>query len=370
MLRDPEIVTVGLSSTLLADDFGPVEGYNGQEELICALKARSNTKKPWPKLILTTAGIDYPAYDQIAGFLEGYETSTRLVVLDHKCSPERCAIARDYRVFDYLDLETNSADLHFRLNTILSCLTETNRALMVGNQKISKPKRLFDILLAAILLLLLSPLFVVVACLIWIESPGKVFYFQERVGTNYKVFKFYKFRSMRPNAEREVSSLKNENSYTRHQEEELITSGPQLLGDEGWVTEDLFLQRVQTEEANAFFKVKDDPRITRIGKFIRNTSIDELPQLFNVLIGDMSIVGNRPLPLYEAEKLTSDKWIKRFQAPAGITGLWQVTERGKAGSGAESRKQLDVAYATNHSFWTDMVILLKTPLAAFQQDNV
>ncbi|MEO0334303.1 MAG: sugar transferase, partial [Bacteroidota bacterium] len=110
--------------------------------------------------------------------------------------------------------------------------------------------------------------------------------------------------------------------------------------------------------------------ITRVGKIIRNTSIDELPQLFNVLRGDMSLVGNRPLPLYEAEKLTSDDLAKRFMAPAGITGLWQVTERGKSNTSEESRKKLDIEYAEKYSFWLDMKILLKTPLAAFQQENV
>ncbi|MFX4489871.1 sugar transferase, partial [Acinetobacter baumannii] len=92
------------------------------------------------------------------------------------------------------------------------------------------------------------------------------------------------------------------------------------------------------------------PRITKVGKFIRNTSIDELPQLWNVIIGDMSIVGNRPLPLYEAEKLTTDKYAMRFMAPAGITGLWQVEKRGKGEMSEEERLMLDNKYAENHSF--------------------
>ncbi len=124
------------------------------------------------------------------------------------------------------------------------------------------------------------------------------------------------------------------------------------------------------ESENSFVKFKNDPRITKVGKFIRNTSIDELPQLFNILKGDMSVVGNRPLPLYEAEKLTRDDSVGRFLAPAGLTGLWQVTERGKEAMSPESRVQLDIEYAKKHNFWMDMWILIKTPMAAFQHENV
>lgn len=107
-----------------------------------------------------------------------------------------------------------------------------------------------------------------------------------------------------------------------------------------------------------------------MGKFIRNTSIDELPQLWNVIIGDMSIVGNRPLPLYEAEKLTSDRYALRFLAPAGITGLWQVEKRGKGEMSEDERLMLDNKYAENHSFVNDIRLILKTIPALFQSENV
>ena len=120
-----------------------------------------------------------------------------------------------------------------------------------------------------------------------------------------------------------------------------------------------------------FIKIKDDPRVTKVGKFIRNTSIDELPQLLNVLKGDMSIVGNRPLPLYEAEMLTSDDWSERFMGPAGITGLWQVEKRGKKGAmSEEERKALDNQYARTYSFWGDIKLILRTIPAVFQKENV
>jgi lipopolysaccharide/colanic/teichoic acid biosynthesis glycosyltransferase len=115
---------------------------------------------------------------------------------------------------------------------------------------------------------------------------------------------------------------------------------------------------------------RNDPRVTPVGAFLRRWSLDELPQLFNVLLGDMSLVGNRPLPLYEAEKLTQDDWVARFAAPAGITGLWQVTERGKANVSEDGRKKLDIEYARRYSLWLDLWILGRTLPAAIQKVQV
>ncbi|MCI5080512.1 MAG: sugar transferase [Saprospiraceae bacterium] len=238
-----------------------------------------------------------------------------------------------------------------------------------------------DILASATLLILLSPLLIIVAIAIKLESKGNVFYASKRVGKDYKVFDFYKFRSMRSGADKEMKKIKEEMNQYKQKEEKieaiLIESNQietidddMLIADEGAYQEDQYRRKELAEEENSFVKIKNDPRITKVGHFIRNTSIDELPQLINVLKGDMSLVGNRPLPLYEAEKLTSDDWVKRFKAPAGITGYWQVTERGKSGVGAESRKKLDIEYAERYNFWLDLWILIKTPLAALQQENV
>jgi len=144
-----------------------------------------------------------------------------------------------------------------------------------------------------------------------------------------------------------------------------------LIHDEGFISEEKVQQKKAEKRENAFFKMANDPRITKVGRILRNTSIDELPQFINVLKGDMSIVGNRPLPLYEAELLTTDQWSKRFSAPAGITGLWQVTKRGGSNvMSADERKQLDIEYADNFSFWYDIKILLKTIPAMLQHENV
>ena len=145
---------------------------------------------------------------------------------------------------------------------------------------------------------------------------------------------------------------------------------PILYINDREVCENHYLRLKREKLGKTFFKIKNDPRVTRVGRFIRKTSIDELPQLFNVLRGEMSVVGNRPIPLYEAELLTSDDWTERFLAPAGITGLWQVTKRGKSDMSNEERKELDNTYARNFNFWYDMKILFKTVTALMQTEDV
>ncbi|MCS5491093.1 sugar transferase [Algoriphagus limi] len=253
---------------------------------------------------------------------------------------------------------------------------------MKSTNRIPLAKRAFDILVSSLLLIVLAPLFLLVAILIKLESKGPVFYYSYRVGMNYRIFKFYKFRSMRTDADQLLDQLKHLNAYHQANEkksnlipfdrERILLAGKENLriGSEGLIREEVYESDKNQSSQGAFVKLQNDPRITRIGRLIRNSSIDELPQLINILIGDMSLVGNRPLPLYEAEQLTSDEAIGRFLGPAGLTGLWQVTERGKKSIGKNSRCQLDIEYAQKHNFWLDMKILLKTPVAAFQHENV
>jgi lipopolysaccharide/colanic/teichoic acid biosynthesis glycosyltransferase len=122
-------------------------------------------------------------------------------------------------------------------------------------------------------------------------------------------------------------------------------------------------------KSSAFVKIKDDPRVSEVGKFLRKTSIDEFPQLLNVLMGHMSIVGNRPLPLYEAEKLLVNNYVSRFDAPAGITGLWQVIKKEKPDLSEQDRIDLDIKYSKEFSFLNDLSIILKTPAALLQNQN-
>ena len=246
-------------------------------------------------------------------------------------------------------------------------------------------KRIFDILFAVAVLIALSPIFIVTAIAIRMESKGKVIYKSQRVGSNYQIFNFLKFRSMYTNADKKLKELNALNQYKMEEEaagdtpdirfDDLTGSSDEeanlLISDDFIIPEkDFFRQKAQSKES-PFVKIENDPRVTRIGRFIRKYSIDELPQLFNVLKGDMSIVGNRPLPLYEAELLTSDAYIDRFMAPSGLTGLWQVEKRGGAGKmSAEERKQLDIKYAQEFCFRLDMKILLKTFTAFVQKENV
>lgn len=200
-------------------------------------------------------------------------------------------------------------------------------------------KRSFDIIVSSSILLAISPIMLLIMAAIRLESRGPIFYISKRAGRGYKIFDFFKFRTMEVDADKKVAALSHLNQYDAAQE------GP------------------------VFFKVDNDPRITRVGNILRKTSLDELPQLINVLKGDMSLVGNRPLPLYEAASLTTDEWAKRFMAPAGITGLWQVKKRGKKDMSVSERIALDCDYAERYSFLYDMWIMANTPAALMQSSN-
>ncbi|MBP1593441.1 MAG: putative glycosyltransferase [Bacteroidetes bacterium] len=242
-------------------------------------------------------------------------------------------------------------------------------------------KRLFDIVFSSLAMLCLSPLLILTAIAIRLESKGPVIYKSKRVGSDYRIFDFLKFRSMYTNADKRLKEFKNLNQYNDEHitdEEEVIQTNELndineiiLVSDDYVIPEQEYIAQKIVEKKNSFVKFEHDPRITKVGRFIRKYSIDELPQLINILKGDMSIVGNRPLPLYEAELLTSDEYIDRFMAPAGLTGLWQVEKRGDSGKmSAEERKQLDIQYAKNYSFSLDMKIIFKTLTAFIQKENV
>ena len=184
-------------------------------------------------------------------------------------------------------------------------------------------KRTLDVAISLTLIVPLAPLFVIVAVLIKLSSKGPIFFNQERLGLNKRKFFIHKFRTMVPNAEEMIAALEEQNEV----------SGP-------------------------VFKIKNDPRITPIGKIVRRTSIDELPQLFNILKGDMSLVGPRPLPVRDYEGFNQDWQRRRFSVRPGITCLWQVN--GRSGIPFEQWMRLDLQYMDEWSLWLDLKILART----------
>ena len=267
----------------------------------------------------------------------------------------------------------------------------TRGHLPLGTYEIPLWKRTFDILFSFAAIVVLMPFLIIIAVLIRIESPGPVIYKSKRVGSNYKVFDFLKFRSMYKDADKRLKEFLSLNQYKEidpvfYDSSNDIANIPlvqydlfdnasisdnSFVSDDEVITEKEFLREKNKRQQNNFVKFENDPRITRMGKFIRKLSIDEVPQLINILRGEMSIVGNRPLPLYEAEQLTSDQYIDRFMGPAGLTGLWQVEKRGDSGKlSPEERKQLDIYYAKNFNFWMDLKIVVKTFTAFIQKENV
>jgi exopolysaccharide biosynthesis polyprenyl glycosylphosphotransferase len=183
-------------------------------------------------------------------------------------------------------------------------------------------KRVFDIFAAISLLLVLLPLLIIVAIMIKLTSRGKVLYVQERNGFQGKIFKMYKFRSMIMNADTLINELESKNE----------AQGP-------------------------MFKIKDDPRVTKVGRFIRKTSIDELPQLFNIIRGEMTFVGPRP-PLPE-EVAKYESWHKlRLSVKPGLTGLWQIS--GRSHVGFEEMIRMDLRYIRERSIIYDIKIIIKT----------
>ena len=253
--------------------------------------------------------------DEVAIYLplgSRYQHATELV---HLCQQHGITLRFDSDVFGLKSARWRADEFHGNqyLTTFTGSSELTPRML----------KRALDLLVSALVIAIAAPLFVFVAIAIKVTSPGPVFFLQDRVGLNKRRFKIYKFRTMVPNAEILVKSLESKNEV----------SGP-------------------------VFKIRNDPRITPIGRFLRKTSIDELPQLLNVLKGDMSLVGPRPLPLRDYAGFNEDWQRRRFSVKPGITCLWQVN--GRSSISFDEWMMLDLQYMDEWSLWLDLKILMKT----------
>ena len=196
-------------------------------------------------------------------------------------------------------------------------------------------KRAFDIVASAAALIILSPIMLIAAILVYVDDPGRVFYGHVRIGKNGKPFKMWKFRSMYMNADKMIDLLTPE----------------------------------QAKQYYTEFKIDNDPRITKIGNFLRKTSLDELPQLFNVLCNDMSLVGPRPLIESEIQTYYEDTHDVLLAVKPGVTGYWQAYARNNATYQSGERQKMEMYYVQNASLWLDIKILFKTVVSVLRKDG-
>ncbi|HTB23875.1 MAG TPA: sugar transferase [Puia sp.] len=325
---------------------------NARAELKRSIEQEKNTI---PEVIFCESSFEFSAVKSFVQFLNSNPAFTAIpFIMDstHLCDIEMNLYKKHMLADDIIQIESAEQNALFSkvrfLNKVKAKAEEMksslkeDEALVVPTINIhSILKRSFDILVSLTALLLLSPLFLFIALAIRIESKGPIFYISKRAGRGYRIFNFYKFRTMFAGADLRIQEFSHLNQYAEG-------SAP---------------------KNPSFFKINNDPRVTRVGAFLRNSSLDELPQLLNVLLGDMSLVGNRPLPLYEAATLTTDQCAQRFLAPAGITGLWQIKKRGHEDMSAEERINLDIDYANKYNFMYDLWIMANTPSALIQKSS-
>ena len=234
-------------------------------------------------------------------------------------------------------LPAATAEARYRLHIADSVLDDP------GDRTYEVLKRALDLLVSVPALLLLTPLFVVIAIAVKVSSKGPVLFRQERFGRHFEPFTFYKFRSMYADSDHSVHK-----AYVSR----LIAGRTEAGNGTG--------EASAAAEKTRIFKITRDPRVTPLGRLLRRTSLDELPQLWNVLRGEMSLVGPRPCIKYELDQY-SDWHTLRLDVKPGMTGLWQVS--GRSTVGFDEMVKLDLAYVRQRSLWLDIRILLRTPLA-------
>ena len=330
-----------------------------------------------PSIIIIDYTLKTTNLESIIKSLKKYNFKVPIYVLADNLSYQNKSRLLKLRVAEVISNVNDFLSLLAIREEIITKKSSRSKEHMFIDNRLPPWKRLFDIAFSLIALIAVSPLLVIIALAIYIESPGPILYRSKRVGRAYRVFEFLKFRSMYIDADKKLAEIKDLNQYETeenlndHKNKGYGNSKTVLVGDNGALLSEADWMKIRAENAApAFVKIKNDPRMTKVGRFIRSTSLDELPQFFNVLRGDMSVVGNRPLPLYEAVELITDKWAGRFLAPAGITGLWQVKQRGRANISENDRKQLDIDYALKAGLAMDFKILFKTIPALLQRENV
>lgn len=231
-----------------------------------------------------------------------------------------------------LDTAVNEAENKVKVEIKEGCLKENERN---RNSVYAVSKRAFDICASSVAIILLSLVLLIISAIIYLGDPGPVIYGQVRIGKNGKAFKMWKFRSMYKNADKMIDQLTDE------QRQQYITE----------------------------FKIDNDPRITPVGNFLRKTSLDELPQLFNVLCNDMSLVGPRPLIESEIQTYYADMFDTLLSVKPGVTGYWQAYARNNATYQSGQRQQMEMYYVNHASIMLDIKILFRTVASVLRRDG-
>ncbi len=232
-------------------------------------------------------------------------------------------------------MSTSQSEISVLNNTAMSTDINIDKSLYTKNDKkivYGITKRILDVILSFAALIILSPLFLIIGIVIKIDSRGPVFFTHNRIGKNGKTIHMYKFRTMMPNAEAMIGQFNEK----------------------------------QLKEFKENYKLKEDPRITRIGKILRKTSLDELPQIWNIFVGDLSIIGPRPVIQEEVEKYGENKE-KFLSVIPGLTGYWQAN--GRSDTTYEERMEMELYYIDNCSFVLDIKIFFKTIVSVFKREG-
>lgn len=283
-------------STKLAEDFPILGGFNDVERIV--------RETAVDQVIITAPGLDNKKLMSLVDSIQPYVKHISFVP-------------------DFIGLPVGNIEVSSLVDESMLIIGVRNNLASVWNRAM---KRVFDLVMSLLGMLVALPVGLLIALAVYIDSPGPVIFAHLRVGQNKKVFPCYKFRTMVPDAE-----VKLREYLLEHPEAE--------------------------EEWRESFKLKDDPRITRVGRFLRKTSLDELPQLLNVLKGEMSLVG--PRPIVRREIIKYGEYFRDFAlVPPGITGMWQVN--GRSDTTYDERVRMDSWYVRNWSVWIDLVYLLKT----------
>lgn len=290
------------------------------------------------KLVLGNSKIKVFRIEDIEKILRKLKPDSVIISENHFSLNEFISPARKY-VKNILFIPNNNP--FFICNSFLFSPLYSNSFVLSFKNNLREPlnifiKRVFDLTASLLLLLLLSPIMAIIAIIIKYDSPGPIFFTHIREGKNKREIKVFKFRTMYVNSECILQNYFSKNPGIR-------------------------------DEWNKYRKLKNDPRVTRIGKFLRKTSLDELPQLFNVLIGQMSLVGPRPVTKEEVDKYYGKFSSFYYEVKPGITGLWQVSGKNKLSYA--QRVFLDVTYVVNWSIWRDLIVLLKTAKVIFTNEE-